>query len=90
MFVELEPWTQDGRMQPFTISVSTSAMLILDLHSHLGTEVAEVKLSEIHIIAMIWSFHPTTNRSSLGLINPKLIDYAYWNKTNIIPSCANH
>ena len=37
-FVELEPWTHDGRMQPFTISVSTSAMLILDLHSHLSTQ----------------------------------------------------
>lgn len=37
-FVELEPWVQDGRMQPFTISVSTSAMLVLDLHSHLAQE----------------------------------------------------
>ena len=38
MFVELEPWTHDGRMQPFTISVSTSAMLVLDLHSHLAKD----------------------------------------------------
>ena len=38
LFVELEPWTHDGRMQPFTISVSTSAMLVLDLQSHLATE----------------------------------------------------
>merc|ERR1719179_1349 len=34
MFVELEPWTHDGRMQPFTISVSTSAMLVLDPNTH--------------------------------------------------------
>ena len=38
VFVELEPWTHDGRMQPFTISVSTSAMLVLDLHSHLAPD----------------------------------------------------
>ena len=37
-FLELENWTLDGRMQPFTISVSTSAMLVLDLHSHLSTD----------------------------------------------------
>merc|ERR1711936_530210 len=30
--------TQDGKMQPFTVSVSTSAMLILDLHSHLALD----------------------------------------------------
>ena len=35
-FLELENWTLDGRMQPFTISVATSAMLVLDLHSHLS------------------------------------------------------
>lgn len=34
-FLELENWSLDGRMQPFTISVATSAMLVLDLHSHL-------------------------------------------------------
>ena len=37
-FVELESFTQEGKMQPFTVSVSTSAMLILDLHSHLSEE----------------------------------------------------
>eukprot|EP00092_Neocalanus_flemingeri_P039916 GFUD01043477.1.p1 GENE.GFUD01043477.1~~GFUD01043477.1.p1 ORF type:complete len:638 (-),score=151.19 GFUD01043477.1:153-2066(-) len=37
-FVELESFTQEGKMQPFTVSVSTSAMLILDLHSHLSDE----------------------------------------------------
>jgi len=37
-FVELESFTDDGKMQPFTVSVSTSAMLILDLHSHLSKE----------------------------------------------------
>jgi len=37
-FVELESFTHEGKMQPFTVSVSTSAMLILDLHSHLSDE----------------------------------------------------
>ena len=37
-FLELDNWTLDGRMQPFTISVATSAMLVLDLHSHLSTD----------------------------------------------------
>ena len=35
-FVELESFTAEGKIQPFTVSVSTSAMLVLDLHSHLG------------------------------------------------------
>jgi len=37
-FVDLESFAVEGKMQPFTVSVSTSAMLILDLHSHLALE----------------------------------------------------
>jgi len=37
-FVELESFTHEGKMQPFTVSVSTSAMMVLDLHSHLSNE----------------------------------------------------
>merc|ERR1712130_362568 len=37
-FVDLESFASEGKMQPFTVSVSTSAMLILDLHSHLSDE----------------------------------------------------
>ena len=37
-FVDLESFAAEGKMQPFTVSVSTSAMLILDLHSHLALE----------------------------------------------------
>jgi len=33
-FVELENFSSEGKLQPFTVSVSTSAMLVLDLHSH--------------------------------------------------------
>jgi len=37
-FVELESFSNDGKLQPFTVSVSTSAMLVLDLHSHLSVD----------------------------------------------------
>ena len=37
-FVELESFAPEGKMQPFTVSVSTSAMLVVDLHSHLVLE----------------------------------------------------
>jgi len=37
-FVDLESFAAEGKMQPFTVSVSTSAMLILDLHSHLAMD----------------------------------------------------
>ena len=37
-FVDLESFAVEGKMQPFTVSVSTSAMLVLDLHSHLALE----------------------------------------------------
>merc|ERR1712088_75143 len=37
-FVDLESFAAEGKMQPFTVSVSTSAMLIPDLHSHLALE----------------------------------------------------
>jgi len=35
-YVELESFMMEGKMQPFTVSVSTSAILVLDLHSHLA------------------------------------------------------
>merc|ERR1712130_922404 len=37
-FVDLESFASEGKMQPFTVSVSTSAMLALDLHSHLALD----------------------------------------------------
>jgi hypothetical protein len=37
-FVDLDSFASEGKMQPFTVSVSTSAMLILDLHSHLALQ----------------------------------------------------
>jgi len=37
-FIDLETFAAEGKIQPFTVSVSTSAMLILDLHSHMSKE----------------------------------------------------
>jgi len=37
-YIDLETFAAEGKIQPFTVSVSTSAMLILDLHSHMSHE----------------------------------------------------
>ena len=79
LFIELDNWTQDGRMQPFSLSVSSSAMLVLDLHAHLATEKATGYLAGFwdpnnHNLAIIATYPVLLNRDQHGTEEAKRVE----------------
>ena len=79
LYIELDNWTQDGRMQPFSLSVSSSAMLVLDLHSHLATERATGYLAGFwdpnnHNLAITNTFPCLINRDQIGTEEAKRVE----------------
>ena len=51
MLINVDSFQASGKMQPFTVSLSSSAMLILDLHSHM------VKVSVVGYLAGQWDLN---------------------------------
>jgi len=92
--VELESFLMDGRIQPFTVSVSTSAILVLDLHSHMAEEdvcgyLAGYWDSNSHNLAITNTFPCLIDKSMLGTeearrVESEIYDKLYGNHLSLV------
>ena len=79
LFIELDNWDQDRRMQPFNLSVGSSALLVLDLHAHLSVERATGYLAGIwdlnrNHLAITHAYPCLLNRDQVGSEEAKRVE----------------